>query len=202
MGLLDRWRKKLKENASDLKAAIEEGETALPGLAAKHVEAELEYEALILDGDDAKRDAAERLMQAAEREHKDLAAALKVLRQRHADAVQRENRSEMEKIAAQARQSVDRSIEIIKEAAPLAARLLELAQEMQGETAAFRHANLLLSEAGFKDLKVRGAWAVAADNGFVGINANTAIPLGFPEGVAHQRHYWEKLVEAAQALRR
>jgi hypothetical protein len=202
MGLLDRWRKKLKDSAAELQAAINDGEDALPALAARHVEAELAYETLILDGDAAKRNAAETAMLAAEREVKDLVAALKALRHRHAEAVTREARTEMEKIAAQARQSVDRSIEIIKEAAPLAKRLLELAQEMQGQTAAFRHANLLLSEAGFKDLKVRGVWAVAADNGFVGINANTAIPLGFPEGVAHQRQYWEKLVEAAQALRR
>lgn len=202
MGLLDRWRKKLKESAADLKAAIEEGETALPGLAAKHVEAELEYEALILDGDDAKRNAAERQMQVAEREHKDLAAALKVLRQRYADAVRREQRTEMEKIAARARDSVDRSIEIVKEAAPLAARLLELAQEMQSETASFRHANLLLSEAGFKDLKPRGIWAVAAERGFVGVAGNFAAPVGFPDGIINQRPHWEKLAEAAEVLRR
>jgi len=202
MSILDVLRKKKPETAADLKSAIDGVTAEMPAARARWEKAESDYDDLVLDGTDAQRSEADRILQIAERAFRDLDVALTKLRERHDEALKRETRAGMVVLSEQAAAAVERQAEILRIVGPSIEKLMGLAKEFESLDDQLRTKNAQLEAGGFADLKVRNVWHRAVKNGWQRRDGFApAVAVAFPDGFTKQAVHHNEIVKAAEALK-
>ncbi len=134
--------------AADLRVALAEAEAATADAEQAAAAIAQERGGMLLGADDAQLDEIDRRLQLAQRTADRAAAAVEALRERLADAEQRERQADLDKLFNDGQAALDRGLAIYKKYGVAAADLARLVAELPIVVAEIENANKLLTQRG------------------------------------------------------